>query len=74
MANLSKTAQFLAARVAAGKLTQPEADAILAKKAAKVPAGLVGVVVTDMTNAQQAKLLQVIAVRLGLSDSTGKVL
>jgi len=74
MANLTKTAQFLAAQVAAGKLTQPEADSILACKAARVPNALVGIAVTDLTNAQQAKLLQTISIRLGLSDTTGKIL
>ena len=74
MANLTKTSQFLAAQVAAGKLTQPEADAILARKAVKVPNGLAGIAVTDLTNAQQAKLLQTLAIRLGLADATGKIL
>jgi hypothetical protein len=74
MPNLSKTAQFLAARVAAGKLTPTEADALLAKKAVKVPNALVGLAVTDLTNVQQAKLLQVIAVKLGLADASGKIL
>jgi len=74
MANTDKISVFLAKRVAAGKMTQAEADAILARKAAKVPAGLVGKPVSGLTNVQQNKLLEVIATRMGLADVNGNIL
>ena len=74
MANTAKLQEFLAARVAKGTITQVEADAILAKKAAKVPAGLVGKPVSGLTNVQQNKLLEVIATRMGLADVNGNIL
>ena len=74
MANTDKISVFLAKRVAAGKMTQAEADAAIAKRAAKVPAGLVGKPSSGLTNAQQNKLLEVIATRLGLADSSGVIL
>jgi len=74
MPNLTKITAFLAARVAAGQITQAQADAILARKAAKVPNNFVGLAVTDLNNAQQAKLLQVLAIQAGLADSSGKIL
>ena len=73
MSNIAKIQAFLAARVAAGKITQTQADAILAAKAAKIPAGILGLAVTDLNNAQQGKLLQVLAIKAGLADSTGKL-
>ena len=65
-------------RVKKGKLSQADADALIAKRAARMAkkdATLAGLKVSGMTNVQQGKLLELIAIRLGLADDvTGKVL
>ena len=69
---------ILQERVKKGKLTQADADALIAKRTARLAkkdATLTGLKISTMTNAQQGKLLELIAIRLGLADDiTGKVL
>jgi hypothetical protein len=68
---------FLDERVKAGKIDQTAASGIIltrSKKLTKKDASLSGLKIADMASAKQLKLLELIAIKLGLAGDDGVML